>query len=701
MDAALTVLKQARTEKRRIRVYGDYDADGVTATALMYRGLLWAGFERVDYYIPNRFDEGYGLHREAVQQAVDDGVELMITVDCGSSSPEAADLARQLGLVLIITDHHGLPPRIPDVPALVNPEKMAVPNRFSGAGVCLQVVRALLNDNVPPWAYAVAAVGTVADVVPLRGDNRTLVQKGLPALDDGRCPGISALLEGRIKPGQHITAEDLAFFVGPHLNAAGRMGDAKPAVSLLLAESADDGKVWAEELRGYNLRRREIERELVAESMRQIPVNGAGNVPGFVVVAGDGWHHGVVGIVASRLKDQLKRPAAVIGWEGDAGKGSARSVPGLNLLQHMALSREIFLKLGGHRGACGFSLARQDPGELSERLSRELPKELLAQQFIGAEVDAQLDISQLNAQAAEELASFEPYGHGFERPRFAVRASVQSVRRMGALQNHLAVTLEGSPFRAVAFNQGDVSWGLETQPDSEFIGELVLNQFQGRVTPQWHIDQFIGVAPGKIGWAEQTIFSNPPGDIGGRVVYIVNSTREQKAWARKLDAEAFYHYETLGSWARKEQYLQSVPQGAVVVNQWTAWPHLIKWADHVVWLTIPLCQAALSSAAALLQEPGGKMWLGPNARTDRVKQKARRLAPTRASLGRLWKAWESGRTPMLVGARVLRELDLHRGEKPSVRRQLASSPSFRRAQRLLACVERDELDLRQRIEHKD
>jgi single-stranded-DNA-specific exonuclease len=423
--------------------------------------------------------------------------------------------------------------------------------------------------------------------------------------------------------------------------------------------------------------------------MRQIPLNARGDVPGFVVVAGDGWHHGVIGIVASRLKDRLKRPVAVIGWEGGTGKGSARSVAGLNLLQHMSLSRETFLKLGGHRGACGFSLSRQDPGELSERLSRDLPESLLAQHFVGTEVDALLEIAQLNSQAAQELASFEPYGHGFERPRFAVTAAVRGVKRMGAEKTHLSLTLDGSPFRAVAFNQADVSGMLEEQIYSEFVGELVLNQFQGRKTPQWHVEQFIGVSPSRSHWPEQTIFAKAPEDISGRVVYVVNTTQQQKRWADKLGAMAFYHYDSLGKWARTEELLQTTLQGAVVLNQWVPLPHLTNWADAIVWLSAPFCWQALASAGALLQEQTGKMWVDPELQKGSILRKAQRLSPGRQSLGSLWKAWESGRYPLLVGARILRELDLHPGNRPSARRQLTDSPSYRRAQRMLASVERD------------
>lgn len=689
LDRAVDLLAAARLGQKRVRVYGDYDADGVTATAVMYQGLRWAGFENVDYYIPNRFDEGYGLHPEGVEQAVADGVDLLVTVDCGSSSPDAARLAKKHGLTLIVTDHHGLPPDIPDVPALVNPERMNRPNRFSGAGVALQVVRALLHGDLPGWAYGIAAVGTVADVVPLTGDNRRIVQRGLPALENGACPGITALLGDRLKPGQQLSADDLAFFVGPHLNASGRMGDAAPAVSLLLSGSLEEAKPWAEDLRTRNHLRREIERDLVEQALQQIPMDKKGNVPGFVVVAGDNWHHGVVGIVASRLKDRLKRPVAVIGWDGTSGKGSARSVPGLDLFGHLGKSRDAFLKLGGHRGACGFSLLRQDAQELSRKFSRDLPPEILAQQFVGGEVDAIVEAAALTPEVADQILGLEPYGHGFERPRLAVNGSIGEMRRMGSEKTHLSLTLAGSPFRAVAFSQAAVSESMEKDGFVEFVGELVLNQFQGRKTPQWHVEQFVGVSASRKQWRGSTRFSPAPDDLPGRVLYVVNSTREQKRWALKTHGRAWYHYWPYASWAGSEQASSLADGSPVVINQWAQWPHLANWADHIVWLTAPVSRDVLMAASAILKESSGIMWIDPELDPAGVLAKARRLTPTRETLARLWTAWEASQAPLVIGARVFRELGFRRGEKPAARRQLADSPSFERARHRLMAAERD------------
>ncbi|PSR37682.1 MAG: single-stranded-DNA-specific exonuclease RecJ [Sulfobacillus thermosulfidooxidans] len=689
MGELVALLRTARRRQQHVRVYGDYDADGVTATAVMVRGLQWAGFEHVDYYIPNRFDEGYGLHADAVDLAVQAGVDVMVTVDCGSSSPDAAQLARQKGLTLAITDHHALPLQLPDVSALVNPERMAQPNRLSGAGVALQVVRAMLDDEVPDWFYAVAAIGTVADVVPLRGDNRLIVRKGLQALQKGVCVGVDVLLGDRIKDRQQIVADDLAFFVGPHLNASGRMGDARPAVALLLAESREEASHWAQDLKARNQLRREIEKDLVNQALNQVPLDGSGQVPGFVVVAGDHWHHGVIGIVASRLKDRLKRPVAVIGWDGETGKGSARSVEGLDLFQHLWKNRDVFLKLGGHRGACGFSLSKQDPYRLSQIFSEALPEDVVRQQFVGTAVDAVVDASELTPRAVEQLLALEPYGHHFERPRLAVHGVVDGWRTMGSDAAHLSLTLVNHPYRVVAFGQAQMAQTLVEDGPVEFIGSLMLNQFQGKKTAQWQVEEFVGVAAGRKSWRQAVRFEAVTKPLSGRVLYIVNSTREQKAWASQLGAQAWYHYWPDGAWVGHETAVQNQEMVAIVVNQWDRWPRLFHWADHIVWLTAPVHHMALRTASALLKEPAGVMWISPDMAPEPVIGKARRLYPTREKLARLWKAWERGQAPLLIGGRVFHELGFQRGCKPAERRALSFSPAYQRAQQHWRAIEQD------------
>ncbi|WP_053959284.1 single-stranded-DNA-specific exonuclease RecJ [Sulfobacillus thermosulfidooxidans] len=675
---AVTLLENIRRDHKSVRVYGDYDADGVSATALMYQGLLWAGFSSVDYYIPNRFDEGYGLNPDAVVQAAADGIDVLITVDCGSSSQDAADLAAQYGIDLIITDHHGLPPVLPKALALVNPERMEHPNRFSGVGVALQILRALLHDDVPPWAYAVAAIGTVADVVPLTGDNRIIVQRGLQALQMGFCPGVSALLGERIKTGQQIHVDDLGFFVGPHLNAAGRMGDATPAVAVLLASNQEEAEPLAALLREKNQLRRDIEQEVLRSALKQLASYDQMGLPPFVVLAGDEWHHGVIGIVASRIKDLVKRPVAIIGWEQDEGKGSARSVPGLHLLHHLARHRDVFLKLGGHVGACGFSLMRQDPYELSLRFSKSLPEEILTQQFTDKMVDLRIKAEDLTPQVIDEFKTLEPFGHGFERPQLAVVGKVESLRLMGQEKQHVAMTLEGSPVRVVGFNQGDVALSISVGMPVEFVGELVPNFFQGREEYQWRVHKLVNTRKRDLAWRSYTKWEQAPSTVTGRILYVVNSTPDQHRVAAELGAVSWNHHWDYGTRLVQEEKLRTASSISVVVNQWGLWPEMGHWAHHIIWLSAPASQHCLAMAASLL-EAGGMMWVDPRLSPDPVVLKAKRLVPHRQTLARLWRAEQQGLRPLIIGRRVFEELGLVAGMNGQTRRDLHDSPSYQRA----------------------
>ncbi|OLZ08602.1 single-stranded-DNA-specific exonuclease RecJ [Sulfobacillus thermosulfidooxidans] len=678
LTKAVTFLENIRRDHKSIRVYGDYDADGVSATALMYQGLVWAGFPSVDYYIPNRFDEGYGLSCDAVVQAAADGIDVLITVDCGSSSQEAADLAAQYGIDLIITDHHGLPPVLPRARALVNPERMNEPNRFSGVGVALQLLRALLHDDVPPWAYAVAAIGTVADIVPLTGDNRLIVQRGLQALDMGACPGVSALLGERIKTGQRIHVDDLGFFVGPHLNAAGRMGDATPAVGLLLAARKEDAEPLAALLREKNQVRRDIEQEVLRSALAQMASYDQRGLPPFVVLAGDKWHHGVIGIVASRIKDLVKRPVAIIGWEQDEGKGSARSVPGLHLLNHLAKHRDVFLKLGGHRGACGFSLVRQDPYELSLRFSGSLPEEILTQQFVDKTVDLRIKAENLTPQVMDEFKALEPFGHGFERPQFAVVGTLESLRLMGQDKQHVAMTLEDTTVRVVGFNQGDVASSFLVGMPIEFIGELVPNFFQGREEYQWRSHKLVNARALDLKWRSYTQWEVAPSTVSGRIIYVVNSTREQHRVAKDLGAVSWNHHWDYGTRLVQEEKLRARSTISVVVNQWGLWPEIRHWAHHIIWLSPPASQQCLAMAASLL-DVEGMMWVDPRLSPDPVVLKGKRLVPHRQTLARLWRARQQGFKPLIIGGRVFEELGLEAGVSGQTRRDLHDSPSYQRA----------------------
>ncbi len=648
MDQCLEGIRQARRHNERVRIYGDYDADGVTATSVMYEGLRAYGIQNLDYYIPNRFDEGYGLNREAVQKAYEDGVKWLITVDCGSSSPDSAQLAKELGIELLITDHHGLPATWPVARALVNPERMPTPNRFSGAGVALQVIRGLLKEDTPPWCLAVAAIGTVADVVPLRGDNRRLVGQGLAILRTGLVVGVNALMAAKNREVSRIQADDLGFLIGPQLNAAGRMGDAHLAVQVLLSTISDSERL-AEELTELNQKRRMIEQDTTNQAFEQLVQNHHRGLDSFVVVAGDGWHHGVIGIVASRLKDALRRPVAVIGWEGNQGKGSARGVPDLNLLAHMRRHEALFTKLGGHQGAAGFSLLRQDPGFLSRTLSEDMPKAALVHSTRGDVIDWEGLVDQFTPQVFGELRRLEPFGHGYERPRFTIGGTLGTIRTMGGDQSHLGFTFKESSARLVAFRHGFLASGLAPGRPLRTVSRLEWNTFRGQTTPQWKVDTMLVTARNP-DWRRNIRFEAAPSTVGGNVIWIGTKPGPGIRYPSKDLGQSHLLVE-----AARRGHLK-----ALSIDMWRAWPDLRGWADHVVWGVHPPGRWWLEAAAAFLN-PTGILWVDPLLERAPVARRMALLEMRRDRLARHWRCWVKGRAPLMAGRQIFAELGL----KPS------------------------------------
>ena len=677
MDKAVWLIQRALTSGERVRVYGDYDADGVTATAVLVRGLRLMGFgERVDYYIPNRFDEGYGLNLDAVMKAHTDGIGLLVTVDCGSSSPESADLAESLGLQLVVTDHHALPRRLPNALALVNPELKEPVDRLSGAGVALQLVRALLRDDVPEVLYGIAALGTVADVVPLLGNNRRLVRRGLSALQGRRVPGVTAIYSVEGRDIGVASASDLGFLVGPRLNAAGRMGNADAAVEVLLTDDAGVAHGRAVELSALNHERRDIQERMVAEAWERLPVDAEGHLFPFAVIAGEDWHQGVIGIVAGRFREWLRRPTAVIAWEGAQGKGSARGTEGLNLIEHLRHSGELFSKLGGHPGAAGFSLARQSADKLSAVLSQGLPPEVLRQQYRGFEFDIAVEARGSGEPLWSELEGLEPFGKEFQAPRFLVSGTVAARSTMGAEQQHLSLKLKGHDVRAVGFGWGARSQGLETGDPVRFLAALEPNWYRGQRSLQWRIEVLDGPPPRR----PASMRRGRPELLPTRVLWVVDSDRAVRAMAARDSVVKGYDVSRpAGELVWLEQRARRGLVNQVAVSQWRRWPDLLDWADAVVWLCEPRNQKSWEESAALARLQGTVWWAEESVAAH---VKTRRLAVSRDMLARHWRHWQAGKAALMPGRAVFNELDLDpRRVTPGIRRPLESSFLYRMAVR--------------------
>ena len=462
LDRAVDRLRRALAARERIVVYGDYDVDGIAGSAILVRAFRHFNVA-VSAYIPNRYEEGYGLNAAALRQLAADGATVVLTVDCGVTAVAEAALARELGIDLIITDHHHPPAVLPDAYALVNPRRpgdVSPDKDLAGAGVALRLARALLGD----LAYAVkedellqlCALATVADVVPLRAANRAIVTAGLVALNKAPITGVRALVDrAGLKLGR-INASDIGFGLGPRLNAAGRINDAQDALRLLLTEEQPEAKVLADKLEERNLERQRLTNDVVRGAREAAIAYPDGWV---TVVAAPEWQAGIVGLAASRLVEDRGRPAIVIAIDGDEGKGSCRSISSVHIAEALDRCDDLLIKHGGHAMAAGFSIKAQDIDAFRERLDAVV-REMLGgvRPVPSLSVDAAIDPETLTPRLALELAMLEPCGALNPRPHLLLRdVRVYGIRQVGADADHLRckILIGKFTFDAMAFRRGD------------------------------------------------------------------------------------------------------------------------------------------------------------------------------------------------------------------------------------------------------
>jgi single-stranded-DNA-specific exonuclease len=477
LDRAVERLRRALAARERIVVYGDYDVDGIAGSAILVRAFRQLGVA-VKAYIPNRYEEGYGLNEQAIGQLAADGARVIVSVDCGVTAVREAALARSLGVDLIITDHHHPPADLPDGFAVVNPRRPGDPSldkELAGAGVALALARRLLGE----LGFALrrdellqlVALATVADVVPLRGANRALVRTGLDALNRAPLIGVRELVErAGLKVG-HVTAANIGYVLGPRLNAAGRIADAEEALRLLLTEDADEAKLLAEHLEQKNLERQELTRQVVKgarERAAERPEAWA------TVVADPGWPAGIVGLGASRLVEDHGRPAVVIAIDGAEGKGSCRSISTLHIAEALDECDDLLIKHGGHAMAAGFSIALQNIPAFTLRLDEVVRRRLGGIRPIPSlRVDAEIEAEALTSRLALELSALEPCGAGNPRPHLLLRnVKVFGIRQVGADADHLRckITVGRFTFDAMAFRRGD---HVEAMSDAGFVDAVV------------------------------------------------------------------------------------------------------------------------------------------------------------------------------------------------------------------------------------
>ncbi len=486
MAEAVTRIEKAIARQEKVVIYGDYDVDGVCSITVL-KECLDLFMPKVDYYIPNRFREGYGLNVDAIRAISEMGCQLLITVDCGIASLEEIELAKKLGMDVLVTDHHQPGKALPNAVALVNPKlDPSTGNELAGVGVVFQLVRALsqtLTDIDPLKWLDVVALATVADIVPLLGDNRILVKEGMKLLDETVRPGLKALIDTSGLSRKKLEYWHIGFVLAPRLNAAGRMEEATAAVELLLASSYQEAEVLAEKLTILNTTRQAIEGDIFKEAQDEAAYR-VDQGDKMLVLAKEGWHQGVLGIVASRLVEKFGKPVLLVSWDGQQGKGSARTASGFDMFEALSRCRNHLEKFGGHKQAAGVALHRSQLESLRLALNEVAASSWDENQHSQIIIDGQLEFQEITPQLVHELSLMEPFGLGNEPPIFVLRsAKILNPVGVGKLEDHLKFQVQvemGQPIDAIGFGMADF---LE-QPLSTQLCDLVIkpgiNTFRGQ-----------------------------------------------------------------------------------------------------------------------------------------------------------------------------------------------------------------------------
>lgn len=463
MDLAVGRLRKALRSGEAIGIFGDFDTDGVTGTALLVRALRDLGAPVIPV-LPDRVDEGHGLNREAVGFLRYQGVSVLVTVDCGTTSIAEVDLAASLGMDTIITDHHSITSHLPKASALINPRRpdSAYPyGGLTGAGLACKLAQALYADlgrPCPDYLLELAALGTVADVGTLAGENRYLVKRGIELLNQTRHPGLMALIaRAGFRPGT-LDTEALSFGLIPRLNVAGRLDHAILSLNLLTATTPETAAAIAEELEGKNLERQRLTEQGVQEAMQQVEAQSNGAVPAIIIVKHRDWLPGILGLIANKLVDAYCRPAVAISMGDEISRASARSIPEFNIVEALRKSRRLFLQHGGHPRAAGFTIPTLHLPEL-ERELRATAEEALAGMDLKpcVNIDCEVSPSLVAGANLDFIQSLEPFGEDNPAPAFLTRkARVVSTRLVGRSGQHLKLKVSqgGAIWDAIAFNQG-------------------------------------------------------------------------------------------------------------------------------------------------------------------------------------------------------------------------------------------------------
>ncbi|AZU63468.1 single-stranded-DNA-specific exonuclease RecJ [Neobacillus mesonae] len=491
MDIAVKRIRTAIDEKEPILIFGDYDADGVSSTSVLMLTLKDLGAD-VQFYIPNRFTEGYGPNEAAFRQAAETGIKLIITVDTGIAAVHEANVAKELGIDLIITDHHEPGPVIPEALAIIHPKlpDSTYPFReLAGVGVAFKLAHALYG-RLPEHLFEIAVIGTIADLVSLTGENRLIAKRGLEKLKVTKNIGLRAIFKLAGVDPMTINEETIGFTIAPRINAVGRLADADLAVDLILCEDSEEAEYLAEEMEGFNKSRQSIVHTITEEAIAEVESNYPIDDNRVLVIGKEGWNAGVIGIVASKLVEKYYRPAIVLSFDPEKGlaKGSARSIPGFDLFQNLSTLRDILPHFGGHPMAAGMTLKLDDVAELREKLNARAFELLTEEDFIPVTyLDEEVHLDEVHLSSLDEIAMLAPFGVDNPKPKVLINnVEIANIRKIGSEQNHLKITVNdpAGNLDGVGFGLGAVVDEISPASKISLIGELSINEWNNIRKPQ-------------------------------------------------------------------------------------------------------------------------------------------------------------------------------------------------------------------------
>ena len=493
MEKAVERLIKAIDNNEKLMIYGDYDVDGITSISVLKKFLEDRGL-KVGTHIPNRLDEGYGLNKDAINTIYEDGYKLMITVDCGISGIEEVEYANSLGIETIITDHHEPLDNLPNALAVIDPKikNSKYPfNQLAGVGVVFKVIQAIgIKLNLDEKEYLkfldLVCIGTISDIVPLVDENRVIAKLGLKLVQVTKNYGLKALLES--SGYKEINSNTVSFGIAPRINACGRMGFEKEALKLFLTENMAEAKEITDRLNKYNKERQDIEKRIFNEAI-EIIEKEKDEEKKAIVIGSENWHHGVIGIVSSKITDMYFKPSILISFEGDEGKGSGRSIAGFDLHDALCRSSEYLEKYGGHEMAVGLSLKKSQFNKFKQKFE-EITEESHIDELVPViHIDKQITLKDIKCDIVDELNKLEPFGEANKVPIFLYKnLKVDSIRALSE-GKHLKLTLKdsGTIINAIGFNMGNLVDEYLIGDKIDILGVLEVNTFNGKTTVQINV----------------------------------------------------------------------------------------------------------------------------------------------------------------------------------------------------------------------